>query len=198
MICVRFFALFLLLFPCKTLATITVSNNKNRLLQVEFDNSGTITAIFPNGKTPHDLEITSSASRHNLLLYNSLEKYDFRLKRETTDNVSLELGRWRFQQRFSENRFAFFVTVSSSFVHLLTIIDRSGHATTEEAIFYVFNAKSDAADGFKNYLRPNSSQVQQPDVIAAVVLVNKFSYALYCHFCPQDRKLSYVIFRSKK
>gem|GEM_PF-6752410 len=109
----------------------------------------------------------------------------------------MELGTWRFQQKFSEKCFAFFVTVSSSFVHLLNIIDRSGHTTTEEAIFYVFNAKSDVAHEFQDYLSPNSSQVPHPDVLAAVVLVNKFSYALYCHFFPEGRKLSSVSFKAK-
>jgi len=126
------------------------------------------------------------------LVYNEFEKYDFRLKGESEDNVSFELGRWRFQQKFTNKCEAIFVTVAVQFLQLLDILDRSGHATTEEAVFYIFNAGSSVVNGFKNYIYTNISQKQLPDVTAAVVLVNQQSYALYCHFCPQDSKLAKV------
>ncbi|CAL8111541.1 unnamed protein product [Orchesella dallaii] len=149
---------------------------------------------------------------HHFLLYDDVEKYNFRLNGMLTDNVTFSSGKWRFQQKFNKKCVSFFLS-SSTLMSSLRLIDRSGFGHDNLVVFYLLYPTEDIISGFSVYFFKRVKHPVPYHVSAPVVLVtfdkdknsttiqsqdesSSLYYSLYCHFCPNGSKFLWTWFNN--
>ncbi|CAL8129237.1 unnamed protein product [Orchesella dallaii] len=179
----------------RRLSEISFKFENSQKFYLKLDSPCSIALLVPKNGT-HDPKFdfkSSTSNLHNLIIYNSFENYDFRIQGEWMDKATLQLGHWRFPQRFVGKCLVYFIDTPFSFAKTLDLIDRSGHGNTEEAAFYLLNPLAEVNLQLERYLHRNSNETL-PTIVAAIVLLTFGSnsspyYAIYCHFCPPNKKL---------
>ncbi|CAL8091497.1 unnamed protein product [Orchesella dallaii] len=171
-----------------------------------FDCHCSTTLLLPNSKQKVIIEITSVdlilpfCLTTSYIIYNNFEVYDFRVSGVLSDNVTSNLGYWRFSLKNIKNGVAFFIFKSVTFTESLELMDRSGYGNNDHAVFYLINPKNDVPSGFESYLYKGTKLL--PEIMAAVVfltlpLMNINDHfisviAIYCHFCPEEQKFLFI------